>query len=257
MPMWGIIFFFIFGLVIGSFLNAVIYRLRSDESVASGRSKCFSCQHVLSGLDLIPIISFLFLGGRCRYCRAKISWQYPAVELVTAILFAGLFRYFFYLPQVTTLTYWHFLISLVLISFSLIIFVYDLRYYLVAEKIVWPIIIIMLLANLFVFKVFWLSLTAATAAICLFFWLQIIFSKGRWLGAGDLLLGLLMGVTLGWPKAIIALILAYWLGALISLGLIAVKKKNFDSQIPFGPFLMLGLILAWFFGNHLLILIYG
>lgn len=257
MPMWGIIFFFIFGLIIGSFLNAVIYRLRSGESVVAGRSKCFSCQHVLSGFDLIPVLSFLGLGGRCRYCQAKISWQYPAVELVTAILFAGSFYYFFQSAPVMALTYWRLAISLILISFCLVIFVYDLRYYLVADGVVWPIIILMLLVNLFIFQIFWLNLAIAAAVICLFFWLQIVLSNGRWLGSGDLLLGLLMGVSLGWPKAIIALILAYWLGALVSLGLVTLKKKNFNSQVPFGPFLMAGLIATWFWGGYLLTLIYG
>jgi leader peptidase (prepilin peptidase)/N-methyltransferase len=255
--MWGIIFFFIFGLVIGSFLNAVIYRLRSGESVARGRSKCFDCQHVLSWLDLIPIISFLSLRGRCRYCRAKISWQYPLVELATASLFSGIFYYFFYLAPVTDLTLWRLVLSLILMSFSLVMFVYDLRYYLVVESVVWMIIVIMLLANLFIFQISWLSLLGAGAVICLFFWLQIVLSNGRWLGSGDLLLGLLMGVTLGWPRAVVALILAYWLGALISLGLVVAQRKNFNSQIPFGPFLMLGLVIVWFFGDYLLKLIYG
>lgn len=257
MPMWGIIFFFIFGLVIGSFLNAVIYRLKSGESVAQGRSKCFNCQHVLTWLDLIPVISFLSLRGHCRYCRSKISWQYPLVELTVAVLFSAIFYYFFYLASVTDLTPWRLVVSLILISFSLVIFVYDLRYYLVAESVVWVIIVIMLLANLFIFQISWLSLLGAVAAICLFFWLQIVLSNGRWLGSGDLLLGLLMGVSLGWPMAVVALIMAYWLGALISVSLVAAQRKNFNSQIPFGPFLMVGLIIVWFFGDRLLKLIYG
>lgn len=257
MPMWGIIFFFIFGLIIGSFLNAVIYRLRSGESVAYGRSKCFSCQHPLSSPDLIPILSFLFLGGHCRYCRAKISWQYLIVELATGVLFGWSFFYFFSAEPLTILIYWRLAASLILISFCLVIFVYDLRYYLVADGVVWPAIIIMLAVNLFVFKMLWIGLAAAAALICLFFWLQIVLSRGRWLGAGDLLLGLLMGVSLGWPKAIIALVLSYWLGALVSLFLVVINKKSFNSQVPFGPFLMIGLISVWFWGDYLLSLIYG
>ena len=253
----GMVFFFIFGLIIGSFLNAVIYRLQSNESVACGRSRCFSCQHQLGFWDLIPVFSFIFLRARCRYCQQKISWQYPLVELATGGLFAWSYYYFFNNLIFSTVSSWYLVITLILISFCLIIFVYDLRYYLVADQIVWPIVIIMLLGNIFIFHLSLLSLFFTAAGLMLFFWLQIVISHGHWLGSGDILLGLLMGVSLGWPRGVIALLLAYWIGALIGLVLMLFKKKDLNSQIPFGPFLMLGLIITWFWGNQILTFIYG
>lgn len=246
--MLGIAFFFILGIVIGSFLNSVIYRLTINESVANGRSRCFSCQHLLGFFDLVPLASFMWLSGRCRYCQAKISWQYPMVELATGLGFASLYSFF---------VGWQLAVGLVLLVFSLVVFVYDLRYYLVAEKVVWPIILIMALVNLFVFKLDWSMLAFGAALIVLFFWLQIVVSGGRWLGWGDVLIGLWLGVSLGWPKVLIALVLAYWLGALVGLVLIALGRKDFSSRIPFGPFLLLGLWGAWLFSQPLITLLYG
>ncbi|MCX6784423.1 MAG: prepilin peptidase [Candidatus Komeilibacteria bacterium] len=255
--MWSLIFFFIFGLIIGSFLNAVIYRLHSGESVARGRSKCFNCQQTLSWKDLVPLLSFVWLRGHCRYCQNHISWQYPLVELASGLLFAAAFYIFFSSAVVSLIIIWQFILSLILISFCLIIFVYDFRYYLIVEAVVWAGLIIMTAANLFIFQISWVSLAAAGAGASLFFWLQLVISRGRWLGSGDVLLGLFMGLTLGWPKVIVALVLAYWVGAAMGLILLAMNKKQLGSRIPFGPFLMIGLLVTWFWGDYLITLLYG
>ena len=128
-------FIFLFGLTIGSFLNCVIYRLEKSESFLKGRSYCPNCKHILGWQDLIPVFSFLILKGKCRYCQQKISWQYPLVELFTGLIFL----FVFYILHST----FYILIS----CFLIVIFVYDLKYSLIPDKIIYPAIILSLIFN--------------------------------------------------------------------------------------------------------------
>ena len=130
---------FLFGLAVGSFLNSIIYRLQTGESFLIGRSFCPYCRHQLGWQDLIPIFSFLILKGKCRYCQKPISWQYPLVEFTTGILFFLIFTYFPYdrLSFMYNLFfYW------IITSFLIIIFVYDLRHYIIPDKVIYPAIIV-------------------------------------------------------------------------------------------------------------------
>ncbi|PIZ87448.1 MAG: prepilin peptidase, partial [Candidatus Nealsonbacteria bacterium CG_4_10_14_0_2_um_filter_40_15] len=122
---------FIFGLIAGSFLNCVIYRLEQGQSFLKGRSYCPLCKHTLSWQDLVPVLSFLFLRGKCRYCRQKISLQYPLVELATGILFVLIFLFAF-----------NFLYYLIMGCFLIIIFVYDLKHYIIPDSVIYPAILI-------------------------------------------------------------------------------------------------------------------
>jgi len=242
------IFVFIFGLIIGSFLNCVIYRLEVKQSFLKGRSYCPHCKHQLCWKDLLPVLSYIFIGGRCRYCKKKISVQYPLVELFTGLLF------------VLAVNPDHVVRSIYLaatISFLIIIFVIDLRHYIIPDKIVLPAIIIALAYNTFSFvtgdfsfpyfmRLFWAGLIPA-----LLFFLIFLFSQGKWIGFGDVKLALLMGLFLGPNRIIVALFLAFTLGAIIGLGLIIATKKNMRSEIPFGPFLVSGTLLALFWGNKI------
>ncbi|MBU1136824.1 prepilin peptidase, partial [Patescibacteria group bacterium] len=144
-------FIFLFGLSVGSFLNVVIFRLEKDKLILSGRSKCPKCKTVLKWHDLIPVLSFIFTWGRCRYCQKKISWQYPMVEIFTGIIFLLIFKQFS-LPageagilNFQTLELFYYFI---IVSFLIIIFVYDLRHYLIPDKIVFPAIVIAVIFNL-------------------------------------------------------------------------------------------------------------
>lgn len=253
-------FLFLFGLIIGSFLNCVIYRLDTKESFLRGKSFCPNCKHTLSWQDLIPVLSFIFLKGKCRYCQKPISWQYPLVELATAILFVMILNYELRIMNYEFLNFGFILYSLFLIlnsCFLIIIFVYDLKHYIIPDKVIYPAIIIAFLYDIlyslffihnskFLIQFLFSGLGAAA-----FFLLIVLISRGKWMGVGDIKLAFFMGLVLSWPNILIALFLAFSIGALIGIILIAARKKTMKSEIPFGPFLVSGTFLALFFGEKI------
>lgn len=246
------LFVFLFGLIVGSFLNAVVYRIEKGESFVKGRSFCPNCRHQLSPFDLVPLLSFFALKGRCRYCRKEISWQYPLVELATALLFILIFNLDL---QPGILIYY-----LIASCFLIIIFVYDLKYYIIPDGVIFPAITLSLAYNVSLFLAGGGQLAvgnvfAGTAAAA-FFLIIVLISKGDWMGIGDIKLALFMGLFLGWPKILIALFFAFVIGAAIGLILIALKRKGLKSEIPFAPFLITGTFIAVFFGNYLINLYY-
>jgi len=240
---------FLFGLAVGSFLNCIIYRLEKNESFLKGRSYCPHCQHQLSWQDLIPLFSFLILKGKCRYCKAKISWQYPLVEFFTGVLFVLVFCYSF--PNLIVTIYW-----LIITCFLIIVFVYDLKYYIIPDKVIFPAIFTVIIWDILSINFFNLYTTkyelysAFLAAV--FFLLIFLFSRGKWLGFGDVKLALLMGLFLGFPNILLALFSAFFLGAIIGIGLILTGKKTMKSEVPFGPFLVTGTFIALFFSNQII-----
>jgi len=264
---------FLLGLIIGSFLNCLIYRLeisssrpnalerssRSTRSFLIGRSFCPHCKHILSWQDLIPIFSFLILKGKCRYCQQKISWQYPLVELATAILFVLAFQLTANSEQLTVSGIINFCYLLIVICFLLVIFVYDLKHYLILNKIIYPAILVSgiwyLVSGIFFHfynKYEILNIIYGAFGAAGFFLIIFLISKGRWLGFGDIPLVFFMGLFLGFPNILIALFLATFLGAIIGLGLVILGKKKLSSEIPFGPFLVTGTFLALFLGQKII-----
>ena len=248
------LFVFLIGCCVGSFLNSVIFRLQTKESLVKNRSHCPYCKKNLSWFELIPIISFILQKGRCRKCKRKISWQYPLVELATGIFFVLVFnsQSIFNFQGLISVIFWFFVISCLII-----IFVYDLKHYIIPNEVVYPAIIIAFFYKLFnvwnfgnwnLFKIWDLGLGVLPT---LFFIAIVLFSRGHWMGMGDAKLVLFIGLVLGWPKILIALFLAFLSGALISIFLIILKKKTFKSQIPFGPFLSGAAIIVIFWGNVL------
>ncbi len=263
------IFIFLFGLSVGSFLNVVIYRLETKESILLSRSHCPRCGTLLKWFDLIPLLSFIFQKGRCRYCNQKISYQYPSVELAIGLLFLLIFSLDLSIGQI----FYYLIIS----CFLIIIFVYDLRHYLIPDKIVYSAIGIALLYQLaFAFdfaslrsggiygqlvgpsfselvegyKLFFSYLLSAILAAGFFLSLVLI-SRGKWMGLGDVKLASLMGLVLGWPNILSALFLAFLSGAVVGLTLVVLGKKGLKSQIPFGPFLAGATILTVLFSQCL------
>jgi len=222
---------FLSGLAVGSFLNCIIYRLKTDQSFLRGRSFCPHCQHTLSWLDLIPVFSFFILKGRCRYCQKKISWQYPLVEIATGLLFLLIGN--FQLP----------IFNFIIAPLLIIIFVYDLKHYIIPDKIIYPAVIIAAIFNF----TNWLSALGAA----LFFLVIVLVSRGKWMGVGDVKLGFLMGLALGFPNILVALFLAFMMGAIIGIGLIIASKKTLKSEVPFGPFLVAATFIAWFYGQRI------
>lgn len=234
---------FIVGLIFGSFLNVVIYRLNQKKSFLAGRSFCPNCHKMINWYDNIPLLSFFLLFGRCRFCQKKISWQYPLVELLTGLIFLWLFWQFGLSLK--------FLINLVFAGFLLVIFVYDLKYYLILDQITVPAIVFAFLANLYLGLGFW-SLFFGAVLGGSFFALQFFVSGGKWVGDGDIRLGILMGLMLGWQFLLVALFLAYLFGAIVGLILIFLKKKEISSKIPFAPFLTFATLITLAYGQDLL-----
>jgi len=251
-------FIFIFGLIIGSFLNCAIWRLYKEESFLFGKSYCPSCRHDLGFWDLFPLFSYLFLKGKCRYCGHKISIQYPLVEFVTAVLFCLIYFYFGPVNVLFSFNFFQVIFWWIMVSFLIVIFVFDLKYYIIPDETIYPAII---------FSIIWIIYTFSFGAIggtdliytilsalgaSLFFFLIWFFSKGMAMGFGDVKLAILIGLLLGYPKVILGLFLGFLFGAIIGSVLILLKKKGFKSEIPFGPFLLVGLLISLFWGENII-----
>ncbi|MFH1451255.1 MAG: prepilin peptidase [bacterium] len=253
------LFVFFIGLAIGSFANAVIWRLEKEKSIVSERSQCPNCGHVLAWNDLIPLLSFLFLKGKCRYCQKPISWQYPLIELTVAALAVFVFN------QIAFVFYpWIFVYALAIAFFLTVVFVYDLKLSLIADEIIYAAIGLTLLADIFLalrgcnlggcastnlffplIKNYFLAASGAS----LFFLTIVVSSRGKWMGEGDIKLAFFMGLLLGWPGILVALFSAFFFGAIIGLGLIAFGRKKMKSEVPFAPFLIAGTLIAFFWGK--------
>ena len=263
---------FIFGTAIGSFLNVVAYRSVHGGSLFLDRSRCPHCKHQLNTLDLVPILSFVLLYGKCRYCSKSISWQYPIVEVITGILFTITSYFLLFHNQVVSLD----LISILNLAYFLfitsvliVIFITDFRDSLIPDKIILPSIAIALAfkvllavstsqevlvvagSNLLSFsQIGWDILAGLVGGV--FFLLLVVFSKGKAMGGGDIKLAVFMGLVLGLSKLALALFLAFLTGAIVSLILIFVGKKRFGQTIAFGPFLVFGAYIALIWGQQIL-----
>jgi prepilin signal peptidase PulO-like enzyme (type II secretory pathway) len=275
------ILLFVLGLSVGSFLNVLIYRETEGEedfedqeekgfkrlypNWAKGRSYCDHCKHHLHWYDNIPLLSYLFLRGRCRYCAKKISIQYPLVEFLTGIEFVwvyflleqnlGFFSQFEGFYSFISLLIWLFLGA-----FLLAIFVADIRYQIVPDGAVFGGILIAL------FKIFvdyrytgmidWSVFPSAFSA-ALFFYLLIVITQGKGMGFGDVKLIFLIGLVVGFPEIVIGLFFAFLTGAIVGVILIFNGGKDLKSKIAFGPFLIIGMIAGLIWGEQIWQLLYG
>ncbi len=245
-----LIFIFILGLCVGSFLNVVIERLPRGESIIKKRSYCPSCKKNLKWYDMIPVFSFVFLKGKCRFCQSPISFQYPTVELVTGVLFVGVIwgiREIGEIGDIWTIGY-----SLFIVSSLIAIFFIDLKYGIIPDKIIYPAFIVSFLYILL--NTYYLILSHLFSAIGAFLFFLLIFlaTRGRGMGFGDVKLSFLMGLVLGFTAIVIALYSAFLTGALASIILVVLGKKKIPGgTIPFGPFLVIGTLIALFFGNSI------
>jgi len=244
---------FTFGLFFGSFINALVWRLRNKKSIARGRSICPKCKHQLKALDLLPVLSWLLLKGKCRYCKKPISVQYPIVELVTAVLFLLVFLdwQFITLSSYLLLAIW-LGIAVVLTALA----VYDLRWMLLPNKLI-EILLYLALIQLFMMLILGELILVAKALFAAvlgggFFYLLFAYSKGKWMGGGDVKLVFTMGLLLGLSKLAVALMVAFNSGAIIGMLLLASKKYTKKSLMPFGPFLILGVVIAQLYGNEII-----
>ena len=257
LPVWyQYTFVVVFGLIIGSFLNVYIYRLNTGKSLA-GHSHCLSCGAGLRPYELVPLFSYLFLKGRCRSCGCYIPVRYFVVELCTGVLFLLAYSVAFSVIEFLYLT--------ALISVLIVITVYDIRHFIIPDK-----LIVSLLVLTSVWQGYllygggtWQSLLMTIGAALLgagFFYLLWLISAGRWIGFGDVKLAVPLGMMVG-PFAVFSMIVfSFWIGAIVSLLLIGITKLirgqvrlqnrifrlTIKSVVPFAPFLVAGSLLVLF-----------
>lgn len=253
-------YIFIIGLMVGSFLNVVIFRLATDDKIVNARSKCLACGHGLAWRDLLPVLSFMALRGKCRYCKGKISWQYPLIEAVAGILFAALFAALFSSGDFGLFNTIKFILGAYIFSALVVIFVFDIRHYIIPDEVVFPAIGVALLLsglNIYLAANGWdtrvaLDFLGGSLLMGGFFEFLVIITEGKGMGGGDVKLGFLLGLVLGISKSLLALFLSFISGAVVGILLIILGKKKMGSMLPFAPFLILGFFVSFFRGNEII-----
>lgn len=234
--------FFIYGLIFGSFFNVVGLRVPKKESIIAPPSHCPICNHRLGVLDLIPVLSYVFLRGKCRKCKTKISAIYPFMELMTGLLFA--FSYWMIGFQIELL------VALLFVSLLIIITVSDIQYMLIPNKILLPFgIVLLILRFIFPLSPWWDSLAGAMIGFGLLLFIGIV-SKGG-MGGGDIKLFFVIGLVLGTLHTVLTLFLAALIGSVIGLIILRIKGKGRKIPIPFGPSIAFAALIAYFFGTEL------
>lgn len=259
-----IAYIILIGLCFGSFIGAFHWRLHEEKNFTTERSICEHCKHILAWYDLVPLVSWLSLHGKCRYCKKPIGFMAPALEIGTALLF--MLSYISWPYELTDVAGWTvFILWLVILVGLITLFVYDIRWYLLPDKIVFPLIGVAMVSWIISFIVYDIPLIDAFGALAfgvfigggLFFALFQV-SDGRWIGGGDVKLGFLIGIILGPFDAFIALLIGFYSASLIVLPLLATKRITRKTKIPFGPFLIFGLVVAQLYGEtiHKLYMMY-
>lgn len=235
----------------------VILRLPREEGL-NGRSHCSNCRHLLSWRDLFPIFSYVFLAGKCRYCKQRFSIRYLILEIITGVLFAAAF---WLINPAGLIGYLLLVKAWVFLSAVLVVFMVDLEHFLIFDSVLLsaglPILAINILLDV-LNNIFFRSIYSLTAgglfAGGLFagvFYLLWLFSKGRWIGFGDVKLMLFLGLVLGWPNTAAAWLLSYFTGTAFALPLLVSGRKQLSSRLPFGCFLSLSAVIVLFYGKTL------
>lgn len=209
---------------------------------------CPKCRRQLTWYENIPVLSYIALRGRCRTCKNPIPWHFSFVELGTALIF--LFVAWLHVNYVNlNFNSVYFFRDIIFSVLLIIIFVYDLLYETILSGVIWFGVLVGFVLNYYFLHYSLRSLLIALVVGCGFFLLQFIVSKGKWIGGGDVRMGLMMGIWLGWPMILVALAIAYIFGSIISLLLIFVKKKSFASTTPFGTYLAIATFICLFWGQ--------
>ncbi len=278
----------VLGLCLGSFVNAFVWRLHEQElleaenesrtkskksgakklstassrltaqdlSITKGRSMCVHCHHELSARDLMPVLSYVWLRGKCRYCHKPID-DNPLAELITPLLFVVSYVYWPYSLHGQGL--FMFCVWMVFLVGFVTLALYDFKWFLLPERVVFPLIALGLIQVLVVAILYhggWQTLLLALWGVLissgLFYGLFVV-SKGAWIGFGDVTLGIVLGLILGGPgKAFLLLFVASLLGTLVALPLLVTGKAKRGTHLPFGPFLLLAAIIVYLFGTSLI-----
>lgn len=255
---------FVIGTAVGSFLNVLILRGSKGEK-PTGRSRCDACKKTLAAAELIPVISFLVQKGRCRSCGAALSLQYPIVELLTGFAYAAAAAYLglSLAPDLRSLGM--LLASFLAIAAAIVIVVSDIRFFIIPDGAVAALALVGAWASVSR----WLEVkpsdasffqstgtdTAAALVFFVFFAALWFLSRGRWMGFGDAKLSFATSLLVGYPASIAAFLFSFWLGGLAGAATLAVNPKNRKRLIPFGPFIIIGTLAAFFFSDALFAII--
>ncbi len=241
---------FVFGGIVGSFCNVLIYRLHSGDDFVYTRSRCRACKKHIAWYDNVPVVSFILLRGVCRRCGVRIAWQYPLVEIVVAILF-GVVGFFFAIGSIVSV------VATAMIALScaglVVVFVYDARHMEIPMGVMWAVIGFLIVANgstdvasgAFTHGLLHTATVthglSALAAFCFFFALSYI-SDETWMGYGDAFVAIAVGLLCGPIGTFVALLIAFCIGSVYGISLTLLKRATMKSAVPFGPFLIIGAI---------------
>lgn len=260
------------GLIFGSFIDALVWRIHEQSQISKkkkatvpreltmlhGRSMCPNCRHTLAPMDLIPVLSWVMLRGKCRYCKKSIPWQIPVIELTTAALFV--LSYLWWPVSMHGLGLMQFCFWLAFLVGFVALTVYDLKWYILPDRIVYPLIglaILEAVISLAFFHSGWLSALGSVWGVLIasgIFYVLYQVSDGAWIGGGDVKLGVVLGIFLGGPlMSFMLLFLASVLGTLVSIPLLAVGRAKRSTLIPFGPFLIIATVILELFGSHFVV----
>lgn len=263
----------VLGLIFGSFVNALVWRLRQQEragqkpkaesrklkeqySILKGRSMCPHCHHELAARDLVPVLSWLTLGGKCRYCRKPISWQYPLVELLTAGLFV--WSYLAWPLGMHGVGLFQLIIWLVFVVAFVALAVYDLRWFLLPNRIVLPLIVLAAIEVVVValWRQSWADLWQPAVGMVIIaglFWGLFQVSQGAWIGGGDVKLAIALGLIAASPlRALLLLFISSLLGTLGSLPQLGRGRQGLRARIPYGPYLLAAAVIVQLYGAHII-----
>lgn len=251
-----ILFLIVFGLILGSFVNALVWRLHQNRDWVKDRSECVHCHHKLAAKDLVPVLSWLYLRGKCRYCAKPIQ-DSPAVELLVPLLFVAsyiLWPQMFVGEGLLTFALW-----LIFIVGFTVLAVYDFKWFLLPDKVVFPLMalaVVQVLTVAIFYQQFWPTVLGAVYAVIvlsgLFFVLHAL-SKGTWIGFGDVKLAVVLGLLAGGPfEAVLLLFVASMSGLLVSLPMLVAGRANRKAHIPFGPFLLFATVVVVLFGAEII-----
>ncbi len=255
------IFLAVLGASVGSFLSVIIYRLKhKQKGTLAGRSRCPHCKKPLSTYDLIPVLNYILLGGRCRYCHEPISLYYFFLEITTALIFLLMYLRFPFVMEGTALSDYsidwisvlQYIFTTIEGTFLIGIFYFDLQYMEIPNLLLYPLIAIGLLGSIITKSADFPSILIAIAGAIVFFGGQRYLSKGKWLGEGDVYVAVAMAVMFGWKLLIVSVSLSYIIGALLCIILLTTKALKVKSKIPFAPFLVFGTFATMLYGNEIL-----
>jgi len=254
------ILIFILGTIAGSFINCLVWRINNKETIL-GRSYCPKCKHGLGFFDLFPLISFAWLKASCRYCKEKISWQYPLIEILVGLVFVFVYQFtgFDLLSNdFANIKFYELIFRFILSTLLMAAFLYDLKYYIIPDRITFSgigLIFLWIVSAFFLgyyTEMQMLGFIFSGLGSAFFLFLIWFLSQGKAMGFGDVKLVFLLGLFLGWPLIIPGLFISFFLGALIGVLLIAFKKKKMKSEVPFGPFLIIGTYISLAWGQSIL-----